>query len=259
MDMGRRSIVVGLLLAALTPAILPILPARAATLTVFAAASLTNALDGAAAAYQAKSGDTVRISYAASSTLAKQIAAGAPADLFISADIKWMDYLQQRRLIETASRRNLLGNELVLVAPAQSGTKIDLKPGVDLLAHLKSGPLAMADPAAVPAGLYGKAALTHLGLWKAVEPHVARAADVRMALRLVARREAPLGVVYRTDAIAEPEVEIAGVFPANSYPPVIYPAALMVHAQPAAAKLLTFLESPAARPYFAKQGFKVLR
>lgn len=256
--MIRRAWLAAVLATAIVPAILPILPARAATITVFAAASLKNALDAAAAAYQAKSGDTVRVSYAASSALARQIEAGAPADLYISADIKWMDYLQQRQLVEAASRRNLLGNELVLVAPAASGTKIALKPGVDLLAHLKTGPLAMADPAAVPAGLYGKAALTKLGIWNAVEAEVARAADVRAALRLVARGEAPLGVVYRTDAVAEPKVEVAGVFPPDSYPPVIYPAALVVHAQPATAKLLAFLESPAARPYFEKQGFKTL-
>lgn len=251
--MRRRWLVIGFVLA-----FLPIIPAQAATLTVFAAASLKNALDAAAAAYQKQSGDTVRISYAASSALARQIEAGAPADLFISADIKWMDYVAQRRLIGPASRKNLLGNELVLVAPAKSGTKIDLKPGVDLLSHLKSGPLAMADPAAVPAGIYGKAALTKLGVWSAVKTKVARAADVRSALRLVARGEAPLGVVYRTDANAEPGVEVAAVFPADSYPPVIYPAALVVHAKPDAAKLLAFLESPAARPYFEKQGFKVL-
>ena len=254
--MRRRWLVVGFVLAILT--ILPILPAQAATLTVFAAASLKNALDAATAAYEAQNGDTVRISYAASSALARQIEAGAPADLFIAADLEWMDYVAQRRLIEPTSRKNLLGNELVLVAPAKSGTKIDLKPGVGLLAYLKNGPLAMADPAAVPAGLYGKAALTKLGIWNDVQGKVARAADVRAALRLVARGEAPLGVVYRTDAVAEPGVEVAGVFPVDSYPPVIYPAALVVHAQPDAAKLLAFLESPVARLDFEKQGVKVL-
>jgi molybdate transport system substrate-binding protein len=256
--MIRRRWLAAILAAAILPSMLPIAPARAATITVFAAASLKNALDAAVAAYRAKSGDTVRVAYAASSALARQIEAGAPADLYISADIKWMDYLQQHKLIEPASRRNLLGNALVLVAPAASGTKIALRPGIDLRAYLKSGPLAMADPAAVPAGLYGKAALIRLGVWSAVKAKVARAADVRMALRLVARGEAPLGVVYRTDAVAEPKVEIAGVFPPDSYPPVIYPAALVVGAKPAAAKLLTFLESPAARPAFETQGFKVL-
>jgi len=251
--MRRRWLLVGIVLA-----IFPMLPAHAATLTVFAAASLKNALDEAAAAYQAKTGDTVRISYAASSALARQIEAGAPADLFISADLNWMDYVQSRKLIQPATRRNLLGNELVLVAPASSGTKIDLAPGVDLASRLKSGPLAMADPAAVPAGIYGKAALTKLGVWNSVKAKVARAADVRAALRLVARGEAPLGVVYRTDAIAEPKVTVAGVFPPDSYPPVIYPAALTAGAKAAAARLLDFLASPAARPYFEKQGFKVL-
>jgi molybdate transport system substrate-binding protein len=257
--MRRRSILAGVVLAAIAPATLPIGSARAATLTVFAAASLENALNAAAAAYQPKSGDTVRIAYAGSSTLAKQIDAGAPADLFISADVKWMDYLQQRHRIEPASRRDLLGNQLVLVAPAASGIKIALKPGVDLLPYLKTGPLAMADPAAVPAGLYGKAALTKLGVWNAVKAKVARAADVRAALRLVARGDAPLGVVYRSDAIAEPKVEVAAVFPRDSHPPIVYPAALVVHAKPDARKLLGFLESPAARPYFEKQGFRVLR
>jgi len=256
--MRRRWLLVGILVAAMLSPIYPIFPAQAATLTVFAAASLKNALDAAAAAYQAKTGDTVRISYAASSALARQIDAGAPADLFISADLKWMDYVQSRKLIRPATRRNLLGNELVLVAPAASGTKINLAPGVDLATHLKSGPLAMADPAAVPAGIYGKAALTKLGVWDSVKAKVARAADVRAALRLVARGEAPLGVVYRTDAIAEAKVEVAGVFPPDSYPPVIYPAALTVGARPAAAQFFDFLASPAARSTFEKQGFKVL-
>ncbi len=236
----------------------PMGPAQADTYTIFAAASLKNALDAAVGAYEKKSGDTVRVSYAASSALARQIEASAPADIFISADLKWMDALQDKNLIQTDSRRNLLGNELVLVAPAASGTKIDLKPGVDLLSHLKNGPLAMADPAAVPAGIYGKAALTKLGIWSSVEAKVARAQDVRAALRLVARGEAPLGIVYRTDANAEPQVEVAGVFPPDSYPPVIYPAALVAHARERAHALLEFLESPAARPYFEQQGFTVL-
>lgn len=234
------------------------LPARAASVTVFAAASLKNALDAAVTAYEKQSGDTVRVSYGASSALARQIEAGAPADLFISADLRWMDYLQGRGLIQPRSRRNLLGNELVLVAPVASGVKIELAPGVDLRSHLQRGPLAMADPAAVPAGIYGKAALTRLGVWDSVKSKVARAADVRAALRLVARGEAPLGIVYRTDAAAEPKVEIAAVFPPDSYPPVIYPAALIASAKPDAARLFAFLSSPAARPYFEQQGFKVL-
>lgn len=233
-------------------------PAQADTYTIFAAASLKNALDAAVAAYEKQTDDTVRVSYAASSALARQIEAGAPADIFVSADLKWMDELQGKNLIQANSRRNLLGNDLVLIAPKASGTKIDLKPGVDLLPYLKNGPLAMADPAAVPAGIYGKAALTELGVWNSLEAKVARAEDVRAALRLVARGEAPLGIVYRTDANAEPQVEVAGVFPPGSYPPVTYPAALVTHAQGRAHALLEFLESSAARPYFEQQGFKVL-
>jgi len=253
--MRRRWLPVAVLLALFATA--PV-SAQASTYTVFAAASLKTALDAAIAAYEKQTGDTVRVSYAASSALARQIEAGAPADIFISADLKWMDELQGKDLIQTNSRRNLLGNDLVLVAPVASGTKIDLVPGVDLLSHLKNGPLAMADPAAVPAGIYGKAALTKLGIWNSVEAKVARAQDVRAALRLVARREAPLGIVYRTDANAEPQVEIAGVFPRGSYPPVVYPAALVTHAKGRAHDLMDFLESPAARRYFEQQGFKVL-
>ncbi|MGB8183034.1 MAG: molybdate ABC transporter substrate-binding protein [Stellaceae bacterium] len=251
--MRRRWFLVGILLA-----LFPMAPAHAGTFTIFAAASLKNALDAALAAYEKETGDTVRVSYAASSALARQIEAGAPADIFISADLKWMDELQDKNLIQATTRHNLLGNELVLVAPASSGTKIDLAPGIDLLPYLKNGPLAMADPAAVPAGIYGKAALTKLGMWNSVEAKVARAEDVRAALRLVARGEAPLGIVYRTDANAEPQVEVAGVFPPGSYPPVTYPAAVVTHAHPRAGDLLEFLSSPAARPYFEKQGFKAL-
>ncbi|MGH6977532.1 MAG: molybdate ABC transporter substrate-binding protein [Stellaceae bacterium] len=251
--MRRRWALIAVLLT-----LFPMVPAQASTYTIFAAASLKNALDAAVAAYEKETGDAVRVSYAASSALARQIEAGAPADVFISADLKWMDELQGKNLIQATTRRNLLGNELVLVAPAASHTKIDLKPGVDLLSHLKNGPLAMADPAAVPAGIYGKAALTKLGIWNSVEAKVARAADVRAALRLVARGEAPLGIVYRTDANAEPQVEVAGVFPPDSYPPVTYPAALVTHAQARTDNLLKFLASAAARPYFERQGFKVL-
>ncbi|HEV2161060.1 MAG TPA: molybdate ABC transporter substrate-binding protein, partial [Stellaceae bacterium] len=155
--MRWRWLLVGILLT-----LFPLAPAQAGTFTIFAAASLKNALDAAVATYEKETGDTVRVSYAASSALARQIEAGAPADIFISADLKWMDELQGKDLVQAPTRRNLLGNELVLVAPVASGTKIDLAPGVDLLSHLKNGPLAMADPAAVPAGIYGKAALTKL-------------------------------------------------------------------------------------------------
>jgi molybdate transport system substrate-binding protein len=233
--------------------------ARADDVLVFAAASLQNALDDAAAAFHSKTGDGTKISYAASSALAKQIENGAPADLFISADLDWMNYLGQKKLIEDGTRANLLGNKLVLVAPAASNAQVEIKPGFALASLLGGGRLAMADPASVPAGKYGKAALEKLGVWDGVQDKVAPAQDVRAALRFVARGEAPLGIVYQTDAAAEPGVKIVGVFPEGSYPPIIYPAALVASSRnPAAAKLLAFLRSPAARPYFEKQGFTVL-
>ena len=191
--------------------------------------------------------------------MAKQIESGAPADIFISADLAWMDYLQKRNLILPASRRNLLGNQLVLVAPAGSGIKVDIKPGFDLVGLLHGGRLAMADPDSVPAGKYGKAALEKLGIWQQVMPHVAGAENVRAALLYVDRQETPLGIVYATDAAADPKVEIAGVFPEDTHPPIIYPIALTAGSKnPDAAKFLAFLESPAARPAFQKQGFTVL-
>jgi molybdate transport system substrate-binding protein len=234
-------------------------PARAADIIVFAAASLKNALDDAAHAFAQKGGAAVKISYAASSQLAKQLDSGAPADIFISADLGWMDYAQQHNLIQPATRKNLLGNRLVLVVPAGSGIKTDIKPGFDLVGLLNGGRLAMADPDSVPAGKYGKAALQKLGLWQAIAPHVAGAENVRAALLYVDRKETPLGIVYATDAAADPNVEIAGVFPEDTHPPIIYPIALTAASKnPEAAKFLAFLESPAARPVFEKQGFTVL-
>ncbi len=233
--------------------------AQAQAIVVFAAASLKNALDDANHLFEQQSGAAVKTSYAASSALAKQIESGAPADLFISADLAWMDYLQKRNLIQPASRRNLLGNRLVLVAPAAAATPVEIKPGFDLVALLKGGRLAMADPASVPAGKYGKAALEKLGVWGAVEPHVAAAENVRAALLFVDRRETPLGIVYATDAAADSGVEIVGVFPESTHPPIIYPIALTAgDRNPGAARLLAFLASPAARPAFEKQGFTVL-
>ncbi len=237
----------------------PLQPARAADVVVFAAASLKNALDDAAHTFEQQGGAPVRISYAASSQLAKQIESGAPADIFISADLAWMDYLQQRNLILPASRRNLLGNELVLVAPAGSGIKVDIKPGFDLVGLLHGGRLAMADPDSVPAGKYGKAALEKLGIWQQVMPHVAGAENVRAALLYVDRKETPLGIVYATDGAADPNVETAGVFPEHTHPPIIYPIALTAASKnPDASEFLAFLESPVARPAFQKQGFTVL-
>jgi molybdate transport system substrate-binding protein len=232
--------------------------AAAPDVLVFAAASLKNALDAAAHQFEGSGGAPVKISYAASSALAKQIEGGAPADIFISADLAWMDYVQKKGLIQPQTRKDLLGNRLVLVAPAGSGVKIDIKPGFDLVGLLHGGRLAMADPASVPAGKYGKAALEKLGIWNAVEPHVAGAENVRAALLFVDRKETPLGIVYATDAASDPRVEIAGTFPEATHPPIIYPVALVASSKnPEAAKFLAFLESPKARPVFEKQGFTV--
>ena len=233
--------------------------AHAQDVVVFAAASLTNALDEAAKLFERQGGAHCKISYAASSTLAKQIESGAPADMFISADLDWMNYLEQRRLIQLQTRRNLLGNRLVLVAPADSDVHVEIKPGFDLAALLKGGHLAMADTDSVPAGKYGKAALEKLGAWNGVRAAVAPAENVRAALLFVARREAPVGIVYATDAAADPSVKVVGVFPEDTHPPIVYPAALTADSKnPNAARLLDFLASPAAKPTFEKEGFTVL-
>jgi len=234
-------------------------PASADPVLVFAAASLKNALDDAAAAYQKGGGGAVKMSYAASSALARQIEAGAPADIFISADLDWMNYVAERNLIKNGTRANLLGNRLVLIAPASAKLALEIKPGFALVAALGGGRLAIADPDSVPAGKYGKAALQKLGVWDSVAAKLAPAEDVRAALRFVARGEAPLGIVYATDAAAEPDVRIVAAFPQDSYPPIVYPVALTASSKnPAAAKFLAFLESAAARPFFVKQGFTLL-
>jgi molybdenum ABC transporter, periplasmic molybdate-binding protein len=230
-------------------------------LTVFAAASLKESLDEAAAAYQKTTGQPVRVSYAASSALARQIEQGAPADVFISADLDWMDYLQQRKRVDVRSRRNLLGNTLVLVAPAKGDTTpLALRPGVDLLPRLgKQGRLALALTSSVPAGKYAKASFESLGIWESLQPRVAEAESVRAALMLVARGEAPLGVVYASDARAEPGVRVVATFPEDSHPPVIYPVARIAtsrHAQ--AAAFARWLGTPAAAEIFRRHGFKVL-
>jgi len=236
-------------------------PSRAAAddVLVFAAASLKNAMDDAVSAFEQQGGGKVRVSYGASSALARQLEAKAPADLFISADLDWMDFAQQRSLIQPQTRKNLLGNRLVMVAPAASNIKVDIAPNFPLATLLGGGRLAMADPDAVPAGKYGKAALEKLGVWSTVESKVARAENVRAALFFVARAEAPLGIVYATDAAAEKGVKIVGVFPEDTHPPIVYPIALTSGTKnPAAAKFLAFLESPAAKPLFQKQGFTAL-
>jgi molybdate transport system substrate-binding protein len=232
---------------------------RAEEVLVFAAASLKNALDEAAADYQRHGGDKISVSYAASSALAKQLESGAPADIFISADLDWMDYVQQRHLIKPETRKDLLGNRLVLVAPTSSKVAVEIKPNFPLAALLQGGRLAMADPDAVPAGKYGKAALEKLGVWASVEGQVARAENVRAALFFVSRQEAPLGIVYATDAAADTGVRIVAAFPEDTHPPIVYPVALTAASRHAgAAGFLAFLESPAAKPIFEKQGFTVL-
>jgi molybdate transport system substrate-binding protein len=239
-------------------------PAAAAPrkIVVFAAASLKNALDAAADQWHEQSGNEAIVSYAASSTLAKQIDNGAPADLFISADLEWMDYLQKRRLIDPKTRVNLLGNSLVLVAPKDSplGTKVHvaIARGFPLAGLLGGGRLAIAEPNSVPAGIYGKAALSALGVWPSVAGRIAAAQNVRAALLLVARGEAPLGIVYQTDADAEPAVRIVGTFPPGSHPPIVYPMALTRTARPGAAAFASFLRGPAAGALFEAQGFTVL-
>lgn len=234
---------------------------KPAPLTVFAAASLKGSLDEAAATYEKSTGQPVRISYAASSALARQIEQGAPADVFLSADLDWMDYLQQRKLIDVDSRRNLLGNTLVLVAPATGNTApISLRPGVDLLPRLgKQGRLALALTSNVPAGKYAKSAFTSLGIWKALEPRVAEAENVRAALMLVARGEAPLGVVYGSDARAEPAVRVVATFPQATHPAVVYPVARTAASRhPQALAFTRWLGTPAATEIFRRHGLKVL-
>jgi len=230
--------------------------ASAQRLVVFAAASLKNALDEVAILSPAKPA----ISYAASSALARQIESGAPAQVFISADLDWMDYLEQRRLIREGTRRDLLGNRLVLIAPSASSLQAGITPGFPLARLLGDGRLATADPASVPAGKYTRAALETLGVWDSVAGKLASAANVRAALALVARGEAPLGSVYATDAAAEPKVRVVAVFPDGLHPPIVYPAALTSNAPVtgAAADFLALLSSPAARKVFEKHGFTPL-
>lgn len=234
--------------------------AFAEDVVVFAAASLKNALDEITTNWNSETGKTATVSYAASSALAKQIAEGAPADIFISADLAWMDDVAGKSLIRPETRSNLLGNRIVLVAPADSDVALDIGAGMDLAGALNGGKLAMGDPASVPAGKYGQAALESLGVWDSVSASVAPAENVRAALALVSQGEAPLGIVYQTDAAADPGVKIVGTFPEDSHPPIIYPVALIAESSNAdAAALLDYLHSDAAKASFEKQGFTVLQ
>jgi molybdate transport system substrate-binding protein len=232
--------------------------AHAADVTVFGAASLADALKEIAGDYQKQSGKAVAVSLAASSALARQIEASGGADVFISADLDWMDYLDNKGLIQHDTRENLLGNRLVLVAGKDVSTNITIAPHFDLLGALKGGRLAMADPDSVPAGKYGRTALISLGAWNGVVDHVVNAENVRVALAYVARGEAPMGIVYETDAKADSNVKTVGVFPENSHQPILYPAALVKDAKPEARTFLAYLASPAARAVFEKDGFTFL-
>ncbi len=253
---GVRLFAAALLLGVLVPAV----QAQAQDLTVFAAASLKESLDAVAGQYLRTSGFRVQPSYFASSALAKQIENGAPADVFISADIEWMDYLDKRRLLRAGSRTNLLHNRLALIVPADSKLQIDIKPGMPLLDALRDGKLSMADPDSVPAGKYGRVALEKLGVWKSVERSVVRGDNVRTALNFVARGEAPLGIVYQTDAYAEKRVRIAGLFPSDTHPAIIYPVAVVAASRHAGAQsFANYLKSAEARAIFEKYGFTVER
>lgn len=235
-------------------------PAQTAGPTVFAAASMKTALDEVDALWTAKTGKKVTVSYAASSALAKQIEQGAPADIFVSADIPWMDYVASKGLIKAGTRSDLLGNELVLVAPAGTSEKIDLVPGAPLAAKTGDSKIATGDIAAVPVGKYAKASLEKLGIWADVQPKIAGAENVRAALGLVARGEAKYGIVYATDAASEPKVTVIGTFPTDSHPPIVYPVAITKDStNPDAAAYLAFLQGPEAAKVFLGQGFSVLK
>jgi molybdate transport system substrate-binding protein len=247
-------------IALLLVALLLSMPAGAADVIVFAAASLKESMDAVARQFEAATGNKVVVAYAASSALARQIENGAPADLFMSADLDWADFLDDRKLLMAGTRINLLRNELVLIAPADSKSVLKLVPGVDLAAALGKDRLAIANPDAVPAGKYARAALASLGAWAAVESRLARAENVRAALLLVSRGEAPFGIVYRTDALADKGVRIVGSFPADSHPPIVYPVALTASSRSAAAmSLIHFLAEPMAGATWLRFGFALAR
>jgi molybdate transport system substrate-binding protein len=225
-------------------------------LTVFGAASLTNVLQEIGTAYTAESQVPVRFSFAASSALARQIESGSPADVFVSADQDWMDYLQERNLLAPVTRVNVVSNSLVLIAPADSTVKLHVSSGFKLADALgANGRLATGDPTAVPVGRYAQAALTNLGVWSSVEKRIVGADNVRTALNFVARGEAPLGIVYATDARSEPKVKVLDTFPASSHEPITYPAAATSIGGDEGAKFVVFLNGVKARAIFDNAGF----
>ncbi len=252
--MTRRAVLAVLVLATL---ILAPIRAGAEGVLVFAAASLKTALDELASVYKTQTGVNITVSYAASSVLARQIQAGAPADIFISANSNWMDLLQDQALIDPASRVDLLSNGLVLIGASDRAPVEHIGSDYDIVTELAGGYLAMALVDAVPAGIYGKSALENLGLWGAVQGQVAQTDNVRAALALVATGAATLGVVYRSDAIADPRVSVVGKIPAEMHPPIVYPATLMRVSTPEAASFLEFLQSNDAMSIFLRQGFSL--
>ncbi|AJE47359.1 molybdate ABC transporter substrate-binding protein [Celeribacter indicus] len=248
------STALGLSLACAAPS-----TAAAEEITVFAAASLTNALTEIEQAFEAESGHDLAISFAGSSALARQIQQGAPADIFISANAEWMDTLEEEGLLEPDTRFDLLNNSIVLVAHGAEAAPVEIGPDLDLVGLLDGGRLAMALVDAVPAGIYGKASLESLGLWSGVEDQVAQSDNVRTALTLVSTGEAPYGIVYATDAVADDNVTVVGTFPADSHPPIVYPAAdLATRDIPAESEFLDYLRGPDARAAFEGQGFVVV-
>ena len=233
--------------------------AQSGKVLVFAAASLKTGLDEINAQWQGRTGKRAVVSYAASSALAKQIEQGAPADIFISADLDWMEYLAERKLIRPETRSDLLSNRLVLIAPKGTNLQVDIKPGFPLASLLGQGHLALANTDAVPAGKYSKAALEMLGVWELVKGRIAQAENVRAALLLVSRGEAPLGIVYESDAVSDPSVVTVGILPDATHPRIIYPIALTSGStSPDAGGFLDELKSPQARTIFEKQGFTML-
>ena len=254
--MSRTLLSLGLLCLTIA-ASLPAAEVQQPQILVFAAASLTDALQEASAAYEKAAHVKVKSSFDSSSVLARQIEAGAPADVFISADTTWMDYLQSRNLIQAASRKNLLGNQLVLIAPADSQIQLKIAPHFPLAAALGEGKLATGDPDSVPAGRYARSALTKLGVWDSVAPRLARAENVRVALLYVARGEAPLGIVYTSDALADKRVRVVDTFPADTHEPIVYPIALTTSAKSEAAAFVAYLAGPQGREIFVKYGFTV--
>ena len=255
--MLKRRSWLGLALA--VPFLPGVVRAQGGGMVVFAAASLKTALDEIAATWAKDTGKPApRISYAASSALARQMEQGAPADLFISADLDWMDYAAGKNLIKADTRFNLLGNKIVLIAPRDSRTTALALTGGDLAKALAGGKLSMGNVDAVPAGKYGKAALEKLGAWASVKDSIAQAENVRAALAFVSRGEAPVGIVYATDAKIDPGVKIVGTFPDGSHPPVTYPVAATANAKPEAARYLDFLRTPAVKAIFETYGFSFL-